>query len=60
MTRIVFSLKNVVCAVFINLIILVVSLVVQSHIALSAELTLDFTSYSYREVDQNDNFFFFF
>ena len=28
-----------------------------SQIALSAELTLGFTSYSYREVDQNDNFF---
>ena len=57
MTQIVFNLKNVVCAVFINLIILGVSLVVHSHVALSGELTLDFTSYSYREVDQNDNFF---
>ena len=56
MTQIVFNLKNVLCAVFINLIILGVSLVVQSHVALS-ELTLGFTSYSYREVDQNDNFF---
>ena len=58
MTQIVFNLKNVVCAVFRNLIILGISFVVQfPHVALSAELTLDFTSYSYREVDQNDNFF---
>ncbi len=57
MTQNVFNLKNVVCAVFINLIILGVSLVVHSHVALSGELTLDFKSYSYREEDQNDNFF---
>jgi hypothetical protein len=57
MTQIVFNLKNVVCAVFINLIISGVSFVVHSHVALSSELTFDFTSYSYREVDQNDNFF---
>ena len=57
MTQILFNLKNVVYVVFRNLIILSILFVGNSQIALSAELTLDFTSYSYREVDQNDNFF---
>ena len=57
MTQIIFHTKRAVYAVFRNLIIVSVSFAVHSQIALSAELTLDFTSYSYREVDQNDNFF---
>ena len=57
MTQIIFNVKSAVYAVFRNVIILSVSFTVQSQIVLSAELTLDFTSYSYREVDQNDNFF---
>jgi len=57
MTQIVFNLKNESYAFLRNLIILSISFLVNSNIALSAELTLDFTSYSYREVDQNDNFF---
>ena len=57
MLQIVFNLKNAVYAFLRNFIIVSISFVLHSHIALSAELTLDFTSYSYREVDQNDNFF---
>lgn len=57
MTQIVFNLKNKSYAFLRNLIIVSFSFLVHSNIALSAELTLDFTSYSYREVDQNDNFF---
>ena len=44
-------------AVLRNLIILSISLSVYSTITQSAELTLDITSYTYREVDPNDNFF---
>ena len=40
-----------------NLLILSISLSVFSTITQSAELTLDTTSYTYREVDSNDNFF---
>ena len=40
-----------------NLIILCISLSVYSTITHSAELTLDITSFTYREVDTNDNFF---
>ncbi len=40
-----------------NLIILSISLSVHSKITQSAELTLDIISYTYREVDANDNFF---
>ena len=57
MTQIIFHTKRAVYAVFRNLVIVSISFAVHSQIALSAELTLDFTSYSYREVDQNDNFF---
>ena len=57
MTQILLNLKNIVYEVFRNLIILSILFMVNSQIALSAELTLDFTTYSYREVDQNDNFF---
>ena len=44
-------------AVLRSLIILSMSLSVYSTITQSAELTLDITSYTYREVDLNDNFF---
>ena len=40
-----------------NLIILCISLSVYSTKTQSAELTFDVTSYTYREVDTNDNFF---
>ena len=40
-----------------NLIILCISLSVYSTLTQSAELTLDITSYTYREVDPNDNYF---
>ena len=40
-----------------NLIILCISISVYSTTTQSAELTLDMTSYIYREVDTNDNFF---
>ena len=57
MKEMVFTIKNAVHAFLRNLIIVSISFVVYSNVALSAELTLDLTSYSYREVDQNDNFF---
>ena len=57
MERIIFNIKSAVQAISRNLIIASVSFTVYSQIALSAELTLDSSSYSYREVDQNDNFF---
>ncbi len=57
MTQIIFNIKSAVHAVFRNLIIVSISFAIFSKISLSAELTLDLTSYSYREVDQNDNFF---
>ena len=57
MTQIIFHTKSAVYAVLRNLIIVSISFAGHSQIVLSAELTLDFTSYSYNEVDQNDNFF---
>ena len=57
MTQIIFHTKSAVYAVFRNLIIVGILFLGHSQIALPAELTFDFISYSYREVDQNDNFF---
>ena len=57
MVQIIFYIKSAVYAISKNLIIAIVLLTVYLQIALSAELTLDLSSYSYREVDQNDNFF---
>ena len=57
MLQITFYIKSAVYAICKNLIIASVSSLFYSHISLSAELTLDLSSYSYREVDQNDNFF---
>jgi len=51
---------DIICVVYAmlrNLIILSISLSVHSTLTQSAELTLDITSYTYREVDPNDNFF---
>ena len=51
---------DIICIVYAmlrNLIILSISLSVHSTLTQSAELTLDITSYTYREVDPNDNFF---
>ena len=52
-----FDITSIMYAVLRNLIILSISLSVYSTITQSAELTLDITSYTYREVDPNDNFF---
>ena len=52
-----FYYKSAVTKFFRKLIIASGSFAFYSQIALSAELTFDMTSYSYREVDQNGNFF---
>ena len=52
-----FGIKSIMYAMLRNLIILSISLSVSSTVTQSAELTLDITSYTYREVDPNDNFF---
>ena len=57
MKQIIFYTKSAAYAVLRNLIIVSILFVGHSKIALTAELTFDFTSYSYREVDQNDSFF---
>ena len=57
MLKIGFDMISIMYAVLRNLIILSISLTVYSTITESAELTLDITSYTYREVDLNDNFF---
>ena len=57
MPKIAFDITSVIYAMLRNLIILSISLLVYSKTTQSAELTLDITSYTYREVDPNDNFF---
>ena len=57
MLKMAFDITSIIYAVLRNLIILSISLSVYSTITQSAELTLDITSYTYREVDPNDNFF---
>ena len=57
MTKMEFDIKSIMYAVIRYLIFLSISLSVYSTITQSAELTLDITSYTYREVDLNDNFF---
>ena len=57
MVQIIFYIKRAVYGISKNLIIASVSFAFYLQIALAAELTLDLSSYSYREVDQNDNFF---
>ena len=52
-----FDITRMMCAVLRNLITLSIALSICSTITQSAELTLDITSYTYREVDPNDNFF---
>ena len=52
-----FDITSKIYRVLRNLIILSISLSVYTTITQSAELTLDITSYTYREVDSNDNFF---
>ena len=52
-----FDITRMMCAVLRNLITLSIALSICSTITQSAELTLDITSYTYREVDSNDNFF---
>ena len=52
-----FDIISTMYTVLRNLIILSISLSVYSTTTQSAELTLDITSYTYREVDPNDNFF---
>ena len=57
MPKLGFDITRIMYAVLRNLIILSISLSLYSKITQSAELTLDITSYTYREVDLNDNFF---
>ncbi len=57
MPKIRFDIKSIMYAALGNFIILSISLSVYPRITHSAELTLDITSYTYREVDPNDNFF---
>ena len=57
MVQIIFYIKRAVYGISKNLIIASFLFAFYSQIALAAELTLDLSSYSYREVDQNDNFF---
>ena len=52
-----FNINSTVYAVLRSLIILSISVSVYSTKTQSAELTLDITSYTYREVDTNYNFF---
>ena len=52
-----FDIKSIMYATLGNFIIFSISLSVYPTITHSAELTLDITSYTYREVDPNDNFF---
>ena len=57
MLLIIFYIKNAIHRILTKLIIVGILFVNYSQIVDSAELTLDISSYSYREVDQNDNFF---
>ncbi len=57
MLKIIFYIKNAIHRVLRNLIIIGILFFSYLQIAQSAELTLDVSSYSYREVDQNQNFF---
>ena len=57
MSKIGFNIKSTIYVVLRNLIIVSMLLSVYSTIGRSAELTLDITSYNYREVDPNENFF---
>ena len=52
-----FNIKSAIYAVFRNLIIISISLSIYATMTQSAELTLDVTTYTYREVDPNDNLF---
>ncbi len=57
MLQIIFYIKNATQRVFRNLIVASIIFASCLQIVQSAELTLDISSYLYREVDQNDNFF---
>ena len=57
MLLIIFYIKNAIHRILTKLIIVGILFASYSLIVESAELTLDISSYSYREVDQNDNFF---
>ena len=57
MLQIIFLIKEGIHQVLRNLAILSISFASCLQIVQSAELTVDISSYSYREVDQNDNFF---
>ena len=52
-----YYIKNAIHRILTKLIIVGILFASYSLIVESAELTLDISSYSYREVDQNDNFF---
>ena len=57
MLQIILYARNDIRRVLRNIIIVSILLANCLHIVQSAELTLDISSYSYREVDQSDNFF---
>ncbi len=57
MLQIIFYVKNDIRRVLRNIIIVSILFANCLQIVQSAELTLDISSYSYREVDQSDNFF---
>ena len=57
MLLIIFYIKNAIHRILTKLIIVGILFGSYSQIVESTELTLDISSYSYREVDQNDNFF---
>ena len=57
MLLIIFYIKNAIHRILTKLITVGILFTSYSQIVVSAELTLDISSYSYREVDQNDNFF---
>ena len=57
MLLIIFYIKNAIHRILTKLIIVGILFASYLQIVQSAELTLDISSYSYREVDQNDNFF---
>ena len=57
MPKMLFDITSIMYAVLRNFIILCISLSIYSTKIQSAELTLDITSFTYSEVDTNDNFF---
>ena len=57
MPKMLFDIRGIMYAVLRSFVILCISLSIYSTKTQSAELTLDITSFTYSEVDPNDNFF---